>query len=173
MLTLVVRAGTEPLPLIETLTPLVAGIVMGLLGRSYLVCTGGASPEIASVAQDAGADVIAASDWAAGLAEAANRARSASHLIVIDAGVLVDAAFWPSVERFLRLSGARPGIVGATSVKQGVAASLRSSIGGLVAKVDADQVLLVPPALADGDVWRKRYGGKLVLLDSQSQRLTL
>lgn len=173
MLTLVVRAGAEPLPLIETLTPLVAGIVMGLLGRSYLVSPGGASAEIAGVAQDAGADIIAAADWPAGLEEAAQRARSASHLVVIDAGVLVDAAFWPSVERFLRLSGGRPGIVGATSVTRGGVASAWRGLVGLGGKVDADQVLLVPPAAVAGDVWRRRYGGRLVLLESLSRRLTL
>ena len=177
MLTLVVRAGAQPLPLIETLTPLVAGVVKGLVGRSYIVCNAGEGhtppADIARVAEDAGGDLIIAASWAAGVKDAAQRSKNASHCIVIDAGVLIDPSFWPAAERFLRLASSREGVIGATSAKRGLVVAAWRSVDRITGRTNADQVMLVSPGAIVGDVWNRRYGHNLVPIDSTSHRLKL
>ena len=171
MLTLVIRAGEAAEPLVESLTPLVAGVVNGLVGSVFIVAMGeaGAEPalDIAAVASEAGATLIAAKSWQDALADVSARSR-APYVGFIDGGVVVDEFFWPAIERFLRQAQAKPGVA-VTRSHSGLRESLsplRRWLGG----VGPDQVVIVPAAMARQDPWSQRHRG-LVRLESWSRRL--
>ena len=172
MLTLVIRAGESAEPLVESLTPLVAGVVKGLVGSVFIVSVAEAAsatePDIAAVASEAGATLIVAKSWQAALADVSARSR-APYVGVIDSGVVVDEFFWPAIERFLRQAQAKPGIAATRShlALRERLLPLRRWLGG----VGPDQVVIVPASTARQDPWSQRHRG-LVRLESWSRRLS-
>ncbi len=168
MLTLIVRAGNRVAPLVETLTPLVDGVVRGLAGKLILVVPSENS-EIFAVANEAGADIIVATNWHEGLTEAARRAKGGS-LLIADAGVIADSLLWPAVERSLRQGYPAAGKIVATQQDR----NLRNLIGApwrkLRGKVTPDQIVLMAREDIKGDIWGIAFGKKLVLLPARTQR---
>jgi len=167
MLTLIIRAGSDPEALVETLSPLVAGVVNGLIGRSILVETDGASAEIAKVADEAGAERLTAPDWSAGLAAAQARAGT-DRLIVADAGVIAGEGFFPALERFLRNGARSPETIAATRIRRGALGVLGAALG----RLDPDQIVVAPRRGDLGPLWGRSYGRRLTLLETTSYRVS-
>ena len=177
MLTLVVRGGRDAAPLVETLTPLVDGVVKGLVGRLFIVAEGKATADVERVAQEAGAAVLVAERWTQGLAEAARLSKALpgrrSHAVVADAGVVVDDLFWPAVERFMRQTGsgdASQDIIAATRVRGGALATLVSRMRGN-RRLTREQVAVMPIARLGEGVWDVGHGARVLSLQSASRRL--
>lgn len=166
MLTLVVCATDAPMPLVETLTPLVDGVVKGVFGRLFIVVTGAAAPDIVAVAREAGAELVEARSEPAGLAAAAARART-QRLCLADAGVIADPNFFPALDRFLRRAGEASDAVAATRP--------RSALGALIARplgrVSKDQIIILPKGDAEHGVWGRSFGRRLTLLEASAIRL--
>lgn len=167
MLTLIVRAGSDPDALAETLVPLIGGVVKGLIGRSIIVESGRTSDAIARVADEAGADMLAARSWPDGLADAQKRA-SSDGVLVVDAGVIAGHDFIAALERHLRGGPPRPDRIVATRVRRG----LPGLIDGALGRLNPAQIAIAPRELALGALWGRRYGSRLTLLEATSHRLS-
>lgn len=172
MLTLIIRAGNQASALVETLTPLVDGVVRGLAGRLLIIAEthNGKVPhdDISRIADEAGAELVLAARWAEGLQHAANLAKGPD-ILIADAGVIADLTLWPAVERHLRADA--PHLLAATRARMGLIDSLKQPLHRLSGSVSADQILIIRKADISGNVWGKHYGRRLSLLETISYRI--
>ena len=168
MLTLIVRTKGDTVALVETLDPLVEGVVKGLIGRLFIVAPGmtAAPTELLHVVREAGADLILLRDWQAGLAEAASRA-STARLCIVDAGVIAGETFFPALDRFLRRAGAGPDAVAATRRRSRIQDLVARPIG----RTSEDQIVILPRKEAANGVWSRNFGSRLTLLECTSHRM--
>ena len=166
MLTVIIRASDDPAPLVESLTPLVAGAVTGQIGTVFVIS---AKDEMAHVADEAGAAFINASDWLAGLREACSLARS-RHLIAINSGTIVDELFFPALDRHFRQYGTDSDHVAATrpARRNGI---IDRGLRSLTGRVRLDQVIIAPKSRIRESPWETCYGRDLRLIESWSHMM--
>jgi hypothetical protein len=169
MLTLIVRTGPQAAPLIETLTPLIGGVVEGLFGRLFLV-SDAEHAEIQTVAHEAGAELIVAASWSIGLMQAARLAKGPG-LFVAEAGTVSDASLFTALERFFRLYGRSDKMIGATRSPASLKGFLAAPLVNVTGRITREQMVVIDKQQVRGDVWRQSFGRKRVLLDTVTRRL--
>lgn len=165
MFSAIIRARPDPLALTATLSPLVRGVVEGMVGSAYLVADA-QSAMLDEIADSAGCGVIIAPNWPDGFARAVAITKG-TPLLVLDAGVMIGPEFWHVLADRLAYLGAAPAI---SRAKAGW------SFSQLFSRMPkSDRALILPGSIARqiasarADPWRWRYG-KLVELPVETRR---
>ena len=176
MFGVVVRASSDPVALAATLSPLVRGVIEGLV-RSVWIVTEAAREDDREIADAAGCRLLVEpAGWARGFARAVTNSGGAP-LLVLESGVLLGPEFWAVLGERRPVLGNRPGRVppeGDDGAVARVASALRRAGG---AGLRPDTALILPPPLAreiaqaGGDPWRWRYGSSLQVLPVRTRRL--
>ena len=170
MLSIVVDADAAPLALSATLSPLVRGVVEGLVGGATLIARA-ENEDLSSIADASGCRLLVSPSFAEGFARAMTYT-SGSGVLVMQAGVQVGPDFWPVLADILPVLGRSPAV---TQVQGGLLARLRL-MGG---RVSRDQALLLPGALAREigldkiDPFTRAYGKTLVTLRAEARRVRI
>jgi hypothetical protein len=162
MISIIIRAEASATLLIETLNPLVEGVIKGLVGKLYIV----ARPkrdEIAHISEEAGTVLIEAGSWDAGLKLAAHNAPS-DWVLLIDCGVIVESTLWVCIERHIKLG---IGEIAITAPKQ----SFVSLLYKLRGKISLDQVVLMRTETICNSVFGISFGQKLCVMPTNAHRL--
>jgi hypothetical protein len=168
MLSIVVDADAAPLALSATLSPLVRGVVEGLVGSATLIARA-EHEDVSAIADGSGCRLLISPTFAEGFARAMTYT-SGSGVLVMDAGVQVGPEFWPVLADILPVLGQNPAV---TQFQGGLLARLRL-LGG---RVSRDQALLLPGPLAreigldKSDPFTRAYGKKLVTLRAEARRV--
>ncbi|MCA0406536.1 MAG: hypothetical protein LCH39_10345 [Proteobacteria bacterium] len=171
MLSIIIDADGPPLALSATLSPLVRGVVEGIVGSAMLVVPK-ETDELTTIADAAGCRLLASSTFGEGFARAITYTNG-SGVLVLSAGVQVGPEFWPVLADQLPVIGQVP------AVTQLIKASIFQRISGFRGQVSRDQALLLPPALAreigleKADPFTRRYGNALITLPAQARRIAL
>ncbi len=165
MITLIIRAGTSAPLLVETLSPLVEGVVQGLVGRLILVSTGDL-PEIEAIAQEAGAELVISATWAEGLQLATAQVRTL-WVLLVDAGVVAEPSLWTSCERHVRLDGK----IAASCLETGFVESFLKLLSRMLGKINHSQLVLIKTKDIRGGVWGQSFGSRLTILPTRSRRI--
>lgn len=171
MLSIVIDAEGPPLALSATLSPLVRGVVEGIVGSATLVARAETS-DISSIADASGCRLLISPSFAEGFARAMTYT-GGSGVLVLSAGVQVGPDFWPVLADHLPVLGQNPAVTQVTKV------SLLQWLKALRGAVTREQALLLPPMLAREvgleklDPFARRYGKALVRLPVQARRLPL
>ena len=177
MLSAIIDVRPEPLTLTATLSPLVRGVVEGLIGTAVLVARE-APPEIAAIADAGGCRLVLAPSFREGFARAVAGSGGAG-VLVLDTGIQLGAEFWPLLADALPTLGGRPAAT-APAVRQGLAgglAALATAVRLTGGGVSRDCALLLPPgraraiAQAKADPFAERYGPALVRLRASVTRV--
>lgn len=170
MLSIVVDADAAPLALSATLSPLVRGVVEGLVGGATLVARA-ENEDLSSIADASGCRLLVSTSFAEGFARAMTYT-SGSGVLVMQAGVQVGPDFWPVLADILPVLGQSPAV---TQFQGGLLARLKL-LGG---RVSRDQALLLPGALAREigldkiDPFTRAYGKTLVTLRTEARRVRI
>lgn len=171
MLSIVIDADGPPLALSATLSPLVRGVVEGIVGSATLVART-ESDDIASIADASGCRLLVSPTFAEGFGRAMTYTGGAG-VLVLGAGMQVGPEFWPVLADQLPVLGQRP------AVTQPVRPGLIQRFRALRGAITRDQVLLLPPVLAreiglaKEDPFARVYGKALVALPAQARRVPL
>lgn len=171
MLSIIVDAQGPPLALSATLSPLVRGVVEGIVGSCTLVVPQ-AGDDLMSIADAAGCRVLVSPSFGEGFARAITYTNG-SGVLVLDSGVQVGPEFWPVLADQLPVIGVQ------AAVTQLVKASILQRLVALRGQVSRDQALLLPPPLAreiglqKADPFAQRYPGTLVTLPAQARRVVI
>ena len=169
-----IRVRPDPMRLAATLSPLVRGVVEGLVGSAILVAEA-ASPELSDIADASGCRVLIETNWPEGFARVVASTGGAP-LLLLDTGLLLGQEFWPMLADRLSLIGDRPAATDRVEA-QSPAIWLRQRLAALRGHVDADAALLLPGsaarmiAQAKGDPWQWRFGRDLVRLPVRGSRV--
>ena len=155
--------------LVETIAPLVGGVVKGLVGHVLIVDMTDL-PDIATIASEAGARHIKASNWKSGLLEAVKALKS-DWVLVVDCGVIIDSPFWICAERHMRMAD-KATLVKATWVSQ-TPFSLKSILYRIFSVVTLDQAVLIQTKNIDNEIFGKRLGGNLKFMPTRTTRIKL
>lgn len=180
MLTAIIDVRPHPMALTATLSPLVRGVVEGLVGTAILVARR-RDAEIDAIADAAGCRVLTADTWPEGFARAVTNAPGVG-VLVLDTGIQLGADFWPTLADSLPAIGGRPA-ASRSPAPNGLASALRAAlVGGLGAfrgRVGRDRALLLPPARAreiaqaKADPFAVPFGKSLVRLQAGVSRVAL
>lgn len=171
MLSIIVDAEGPPLALSATLSPLVRGVVEGIVGSCTLIVAR-ASDDLMTIADAAGCRVLVSPNFGEGFARAITYTNG-SGVLALDAGVQVGPEFWPVLADQLPMIGQRP------AVTQLVKASIFQRVASFRGQVSRDQALLLPPPMAreiglqKADPFMQRYPSTLVTLPAQARRIPI
>jgi|GEM_PF-1615356 len=174
MLVAIVDTRNDARALAATLSPLVRGVVEGLVGTAIIV-TYRKDAEIGDIADHAGCRVIMADNWGEGFARAVIGANHAGFL-VLDAGIQLPQGFWPDLADALPALGNRPAAT-MPSPRLGLLARLMQRMSVFRGQVSRESGLLLPPsrareiALAKADPFAIRYGRALERIETPVTRL--
>ena len=141
-----------PALLVETIAPLVGGVVQGLVGH-LLIVNMTDLPDIATIASEAGARHIKAYNWKSGLFEAVKSLKS-DWVLVVDCGIIIDSLFWLCAERHMRMAD------NAVGVSQ-TPFSFKNILYRIFGVVTLDQAVLMKTKNIDNEIFDKRLGGNL------------
>jgi hypothetical protein len=175
MFAVVLRARPEPLALAATLSPLVRGVIEGLVGSAILVAERDGE-DLQEIADSAGCRVLIARNWPEGFARAVVNT-GGSPLLVVDTGLLLGQDFWPSIADRMPLLGDRPAATepaGHGSLVERIGRQITSMRG----QADEASALLLPGSLArtigqaKADPWRWTYGKSLLRLPVKASRVS-
>jgi hypothetical protein len=162
MISIIIRAEGSPQLLIETLNPLVSGVVQGLVGRLYIVAQPN-QDEISHISEEAGAVLIEAENWEAGLQQAALDIKS-EWVILVDCGIVVEPSLWSCIERYIKLGN---GNIAVSAPKTSFFSLLYNWHG----KISLDQVVLIKTKAICNGVFGKSFRCKLNILSTHTHRL--
>lgn len=171
MLSIIVDADASPLALSATLSPLVRGVIEGLVG-SATVLARSQTQDITTIADATGCRLLISPTFEEGFARAMTYTGGAG-VLLLTAGVQVGPDFWPILADHLPLLGQNP------AVTQRVGGGLLARLKAVGGRVSRDQALLLPPALAreiglaKADPFARRYGEALVTLRAEARKLKL
>jgi hypothetical protein len=164
MISIIIRAEGSPQLLIETLNPLVEGVVQGLVGKLCIV-TQSNQDEISRIVDEAGAVLIMADNWKTGLKQAAQNMKS-DWVLLVDSGVIIQPSLWPCIERYIKLGN---GDIAVSAPKQ----SFFSFLYNWRAKINLDQVVLIKTKPICNAVFGEIFGRRLDILPTHTLRLKL
>jgi hypothetical protein len=164
MISIIIRAEGSPQLLIETLNPLVYGVVQGLVGKLFIV-TQPNQDEISRIVDEAGAMLIMADNWKTGLKQAAQNMKS-DWVLLVDSGVIIQPSLWPCIERYIKLGN---GDIAVSAPKQ----SFFSFLYNWRAKINLDQVVLIKTKPICNAVFGEIFGRRLDILPTHTLRLKL
>jgi hypothetical protein len=174
MLTAVIDTRHGPKARAATLSPLVRGVVEGVIGTAILVNPKD-DPDIMAIADSAGCRVLVAESWAEGFARAVTNANGAG-ILVMEAGLQLGPDFWPILTDALPVLGARPA-ASEPAPRRGIFPSLAQIADSFRGRITRDCALLLPPSrardigLAKVDPFLVRYGSECVRLRTAMVRV--
>jgi hypothetical protein len=164
MISIIIRAEGSPQLLVETLNPLVSGVVQGLVGKLYIVAQPNRD-DLSHIAEEAGAIFIEAKTWDVSLMQIANNAQS-DWVLLVDCGVIIEPSLWACVERHIKRGDNQIAI----SKYQ---ASLLSPIHKIRGKITLDQVVLIKLKAINNAIFEHSFGRKLHIMPTNTCRLKL
>ncbi len=169
MISIIIRVekldGRDPGRLLaETVTPLVSGVVQGIVGRLIIVDVSGL-PKVGAIAEEAGAVLIKAANWQSGLDEAARHLMT-DWVLVFDCGVLTEPSLWPCLERHIRAGG---DFVGVSQIQW----SLKRAVYQFLGRIMVDQAVLIRRRNINNQIFEKSFGKKIMVMQTRTIRLKL
>ncbi len=149
--------------LAETIAPLVAGVVQGLVGRLVIVDAVHLT-DIAAIAEEAGALLVKADSWKNGLNKAV-QSLSSDWALIIDCGVIVEPSFWPCTEQHIRVSKA----IGVSQPEWSLLGFWRKT----ASIIALNQTVLIRRENIKNEIFGRRVTKRPVVLPTHTTRLKL
>lgn len=162
MISIIIRAEGSPQLLIETLNPLVEGVVQGLVSKLFIV-TQPNQDEISHIVDEAGAVLIVADNWKTGFKQAAQNLKS-DWVLLVDSGVIIQPSLWFCIERYIKLGN---NDIAVSSPKQSFFSFLYTWRG----KISLDQIVLIKTKAICNAVFEKSFRRRSNILSTHTHRL--